>query len=114
MKKTCTLICALLILSLVLCACGGGGKNSLIGTWTGEKDGITMTITFNDDKTGSLAALGGLITANFTYTDDGGKLVMTPEEGKEDYMSFNDVTYTFDGDNLLLTGDDETITFTKN
>lgn len=114
MKKTCSIICALLILSLVLCACGGGGKNSLVGTWTGEKDGVTITITFNEDKTGSLAALGGLLTANFTYTDDGGKLVMTPEEGMEDVMTFNEVTYTFDGDNLLLTGEDGTITFTKN
>lgn len=114
MKKASILLCALLILSLVLCACGGGGKNSLVGTWTGEKDGVTMTMTFNEDKTGSLSALGGLLTANFTYTDDGSRLIMTPEESMEDVLSFNDVTYTFEGDNLLLTGNDGTITFTKN
>ena len=114
MKKASILLAIVLILSMLLCACGGGGKNSLVGTWTGEKDGVTMTITFNEDKTGSLAALGGLITASFTYTDNKGKLIMTPEEGMEDVLTFNDVTYTFDGDTMTLTTDEGVITFTKN
>lgn len=112
MKKASILICALLILSLVLCACGGG-KSSLVGTWAGEQDGISISITFNEDKTGSMAVMGGLITAGFTYTDDGGKIVMTPEEGMEDYMSFSEVTYSIDGDTMLFTGDGETITMTR-
>lgn len=112
MKKASILICALLILSLVLCACGGG-KSSLVGTWAGEKDGISISITFNEDKTGSMAVMGGLITAGFTYTDDGGKIVMTPEEGMEDYMSFSEVTYSIDGDTMSFTGDGDTITLTR-
>lgn len=114
MKKASILICALLILSLVLCACGGGGKASLAGTWTGEKDGVTISMTFNEDKTGSMAIMGGLITVGFTYTDDGGKLVLTPEEGKADYVTFNDVAYTVDGNTMTLTTNEGVITFTKN
>ncbi len=113
MKKASILICALLILSLVLCACGGNGKNSLIGTWTGTQEGVSISITFNEDKTGNMAVMGGLITAGFTYTDEGGKLILTPDEGMEDYMSFSEITYSIDGDTMLFTGDGETITMTR-
>ena len=112
MKKVSILICALLILSLVLCACGGG-KSSLIGTWTGTQDGVSISMTFNEDKTGSMAVMGGLITAGFTYTDDGSKLILTPDEGMEDYMSFSEITYSIDGDTMTVTGDGDTVTMTR-
>lgn len=113
MKKVGILLCVVLILSMLLCACGGGGKNALIGTWTGTQDGISISMTFNEDKTGSMAVMGGLITAGFTYTDDGSKLVLTPDEGMEDYMSFSEITYSIDGDTMTVTGDGDTITLTR-
>lgn len=111
MKKVSILLCVVLILSMLLCACGS--KSSIIGTWTGTQDGISISMTFNEDKTGSMAVMGGLITAGFTYTDDGSKLILTPDEGMEDYMSFSEITYSIDGDTMTVTGDGDTITMTR-
>ncbi len=114
MKKTSILLAVVLILSMLLCACGGGGgKNSLIGTWSGTQEGVLISMTFNEDKTGSMAVMGGLISAGFTYTDDGSKLVLTPDEGQEDYISFSEITYTIDGDTMTVTGDGDTLTLTR-
>ncbi|MBE6734218.1 MAG: hypothetical protein E7563_02590 [Ruminococcaceae bacterium] len=113
MKKLCILISAVLVMALLLCACGGSAKNSLVGTWTITKDGVTLTMTFNEDKTGSFVALGGVITAGFTYTAENGKLTLTPDEGMEDFIDFNVTAYSVDGDSLTLTTDDEPLVFTR-
>lgn len=96
---------------MLLCACGA--KNSLVGTWAGEVEGVSVSMTFNEDKTGSMSIMGGLMTVGFTYTDDNGKVVMTPEEDKEDYMSFTEFEYSVSGNTLTLTDDEGSIVLTK-
>lgn len=110
MKKVSILIAIVLICSVLLCACG---DNSIVGTWVGEDSGVTVSFSFNDDGTGNLSIAGGLITAGFTYADEGGNLVLTPDENMEEYLSFHDLSYTIDGDTMTLTDSDTTYTLTR-
>ena len=95
MKKfTAVLLVALMALSLI--ACGGKGGNSIVGTWEldsgigeeGEQTvqlmkalGMTMSITFNADGTGTMDSTFGEESQSepFNYTYENG--VLKIEEG---------------------------------
>ena len=97
MKKwIAVLLAALLALSLIVC----GKGNSIVGTWeldsgVGEEAqqavalmkafGMSMSITFKADGTGSLDyAYGGEVqTTSFSYTYEDGALKLTSEDGEE-------------------------------
>lgn len=115
MKKLCILISAVLVMSLLLCACGGSAKNSLVGTWTVTEEGITLTSNFNEDNTGSVSALGGVVAVNFTYEAKDGKLTITPDENMSEYLDLNlsVADYSVDGDKLTLTENGVSFTLTK-
>lgn len=61
--------------------------NSFIGTWECKQTGYT--ITFRDDKTGTIS--DGVITENFTYKVKYGTSATLYQSGKEDkYAHMND------------------------
>ena len=105
MKKTLCILLAVMILAVSLCACGG--SNSIVGSWSGSVEGISVTMSFEDDGTGVMSALGGLASEEFTYTVEGSKINVTTGDETDAY------DYTLDGDTLTLTADGETLTLTK-
>lgn len=110
MKKVSVLVAVVLVLSILLCACGGGG-NKLAGTWMGSKDGVAVTFTFNDDGTGVMTAM--IISVPFTYTAENGVLKITADDSMSDLADFNDTPYKVDGDTLILGGGEETFELTR-
>ena len=99
MKKfTAILLVVLMALSLV--ACGSKGGNSIVGTWELEDGvdeeskqtvalmkafGMTMTITFNADGTGSMESKMGDESEStpFNYTYENGVLKIEDSEAEE-------------------------------
>lgn len=106
MKKTLCIILAVMLLAVSLCACGG--SNSIVGSWSGTTEGIAVTMTFEDDGSGVMSALGGLASEEFTYTIEGDTIAV--KTGDDDAEVFD---YTIDGDTLTLTAEDEVLTLTK-
>ena len=110
MKKTLSIILAVLIIAVSLCACGAG-SNSIVGSWTGTNEGISITMSFEKDGTGVMSALGGLASEKFTYKTEGSTLTIT--EGDDDDVDTETFEYSIDGDTLTLKADGETLTLTK-
>ena len=112
MKKLVAL--ALVIVMVVaMVACGGGGKDPAVGTWklTGMfmdgQDysaylgllGMEMTLTLNEDGTGTMDAMGESI--NITWSD--GKIT---NEGES-------IPFSVDGDKLTMEEDGTQLVFTR-
>ena len=114
MKKLTILISTVLLMALLLCACGGA-KDSIVGTWSVTEEDTTLTITFKEDNTGTVSALGGVLSVNCTYEAKDGKLSITPDESSSDLFDFNLSVgdYTIDGDKLTLTENGVSFTLTK-
>ena len=74
--KFCTLLTAVLLMAVMLAACGGGGDNPFLGAW--DDDEIEQSFIFNDDGTGAQTSYFG--TIEFTYTWDGDTATITNEE----------------------------------
>ncbi len=71
MKKAITMVVSVLLIALMLVACGSAEKK-LIGAWTIEEDGITLTYNFEKDGKGNID-LGGM-KMDFEWKVDGKKL----------------------------------------
>ena len=74
--KLCSLLMALLVMTSLLAACGGGGDNPFLGAW--DDDESEQSFIFNEDGTGAQASYSGVI--EFTYTWDGDTATITSEE----------------------------------
>ena len=74
--KLCSLLMALLVMTSLLAACGGGGDNPFLGAW--DDDESEQSFIFNEDGTGVQASYSGAI--EFTYTWDGDTATITNEE----------------------------------
>ena len=74
--KLCSLLMALLVMTSLLAACGGGGDNPFLGAW--DDDESEQSFIFNEDGTGAQASYYGEI--EFTYTWDGDTATITSEE----------------------------------
>ena len=74
--KLCSLLMALLVMTSLLAACGGGGDNPFLGAW--DDDESEQSFIFNEDGTGAQASYSGAI--EFTYTWDGDTATITSEE----------------------------------
>ena len=74
--KLCSLLMALLVMTSLLAACGGGGDNPFLGAW--DDDESEQSFIFNEDGTGVQASYSGAI--EFTYTWDGDTATITSEE----------------------------------
>lgn len=74
--KLCSLLMALLVMTSLLAACGGGGDNPFLGAW--DDDESEQSLIFNEDGTGAQASYSGVI--EFTYTWEGDTVTITSEE----------------------------------
>jgi hypothetical protein len=107
MKRKLGLVALLMVMVVLLTACGNGLEGP---EWKMDGDSDDVTYTF---KSGTLtmknAGLGA--TVECKYKVDGKKVTITPPES----LGSDPVTYEFkvDGNKLTLTGDGDTITFTK-
>lgn len=103
----------LLVVAMVLglCACSAPEKE-IVGTWKNQTTVlgiVTETVyTFNEDGTG---AKTNVISVEFTYSFSDEKLCITTStlgiENTEEY------SYDFSGDELVLTGEKDTIRLEK-
>ena len=109
MKKTLAMLLVIATLTIMLVSCGG--SDSIIGTWKGEEEGVTMTIVFNDDGTGSVTTLGQ--TVEITYTAEDGKLNATMEVLGTKTPLFKDAEYSVSGSELTITVEGEAAVFEK-
>ncbi len=126
MKKVISLLLAVLLITSLLCACGGGSntdpateggntekvkmtdekiKDEIVGAWTTEIDGQTQGYIFKEDGTGLATILP------MTYTVENGQITMTIE-------AFGDVEtltmdYDVDGDTLTFEKDGEKISLER-
>lgn len=74
--KLCSLLMALLVMTSLLAACGGGGDNPFLGAW--DDDESEQSFIFNEDGTGAQTSYYGAI--EFTYTWEGDTVTITSEE----------------------------------
>ena len=74
--KLCSLLMALLAMTFLLTACGGGGDNPFLGAW--DDDESEESLIFLEDGTGAQTSYYGEI--EFTYTWDGDTATITNEE----------------------------------
>ena len=74
--KLCSLLMALLVMTSLLAACGGGGDNPFLGAW--DDDESEQSLIFLEDGTGAQTSYYGAI--EFTYTWEGDTVTITSEE----------------------------------
>ncbi|MBQ7385345.1 MAG: hypothetical protein IJW04_02430 [Ruminococcus sp.] len=109
MKKATAVISVILMLCCILTACSSEGK--LIGKWTFSEDDIEMSFIFNEDGTGEVFALGGLLTIKFTYEVN--KNTITFHEESQEILGSHPYTFTIKGDDLSLTAGGDVMVLTK-
>ena len=108
MKKALALLLVFASLAIVMVSCGG---DSIIGSWTFTEDGVTTTITFEEDGKGKIEAAG--ISMDMTWSEKDGKLTASMSFMGETEDLFKDAEYTIDGDKLTVKSEGETVTLTK-
>ena len=82
-------------------------NSKLVGDWEGEQNSIAVIYTFNANGTGVMK--GGATTVTYTYTDDGATVTLTI--GDQEPAS---ASYTIEGDKLTIQPEDgEEIVLTK-
>ena len=74
--KLCSLLMALLTMTFLLTACGGGDENPFLGDW--DDDAGEQSLIFLEDGTGAQTSYYG--TIEFTYTWEGDTVTITSEE----------------------------------
>ena len=74
--KLCSLLMALLVMTSLLAACGGGDENPFLGDW--DDDAGEQSLIFLEDGTGAQTSYYGTIA--FTYTWEGDTVTITSEE----------------------------------
>lgn len=74
--KLCSLLMALLVMTSLLAACGGGDENPFLGDW--DDDAGEQSLIFLEDGTGAQTSYYGAI--EFTYTWEGDTVTITSEE----------------------------------
>lgn len=109
MKKVTSVIAVILMLCCVLSACGSGDK--LAGKWTISEDDIEMSFIFNEDGTGQVYALGGLLTINYTYEVKDNTIIF--HEQSEEILGTKPYTFEIKGNQLSLTAGGDVMVLTK-
>ncbi len=108
MKKTLALIAAILVICSLFAACDSA-NSGIVGTWTLTEDGATIEYTFNEDGTGDISAMAGMLKVEFAYSIKSGKLTFhelgNEVMGTEPYgcsISGDKLTLTLKGDSMVL------------
>ena len=114
MKKTISILLAVLVVAISLCGCEALNEKRIVGTWTAETSVfgvVTETeYTFNEDGTGTMSTVLGIgIAINYTIDDD---KIMINTDTPTLQMSTN-YTYEFVDDTLVLTDSDGAQTILK-
>lgn len=109
MKKVTSVIAAILMLCCILTACSNESK--LIGKWTISEDDIEMSFIFNEDGTGEVYALEGLLVIKYTYEVN--ENTITFHEESQEVLGTNPYTFTIKGDQLSLTAGGDVMVLTK-
>ena len=113
MKKVISCVLILVCLLTVFSSCAKPEKK-IVGTWTGEQNILGVVakyaFTFNEDGTGTMTAALDIGVA-MTYTIEDDKLnITTSVLGISNTKTY---TFTFEGDQLILTEDENRIVLTK-
>ncbi len=118
MKRTLAMIMLFALVLTAFTACGSEGpksnrknNNTIIGTWEGSMDGITMTYSFKADGTGNAEAAGA--TIEYTWTVKDGKLNAVGEFMGETTEVFQDADYKLENGKLIITQQGTTVEFTR-
>ena len=109
MKKATAVIAVILVLCCMLSACNKA--ESLTGTWSYNEEGYSISLIFNEDGTGKIYALGGLLTVEYTYKVDGNTIIF--HELEQEVLGSTPYTFSIDGDKMSLTGGGDVMVFTK-
>ena len=101
----------LCVMVFALCSCAISEK-LIVGTWKSQTTVLGVVTetkyTFNEDGTGTKS---NVLDINFTYSFEEGKLLITTSTlGIENTEKFS---YSFKGNKLVLSGDQETINLEK-
>ena len=72
MKKTIALVAVILIICSLFTACNNDA--SIYGTWVLTENDAKIEYTFNEDGTGTISAVAGMLKVNFAYKISGGNL----------------------------------------
>lgn len=96
MKKIVAGVLALLVLTTMLCACGGSG--SIVGKWVFGGN----TYQFNEDNSVSIS-INGTLNFDGTYEVSGNKITLNVSGMLGDKTE--ELTYSLKGDTLKLEGD---------
>ena len=107
MKRSLSLLLAVLLVAALFAGCGKSGNKAVLGKWVWEYEGLgeMMSFTFNADGTGALESFGE--SEAFTYKVSGSKLLMT-KDGETDSVDFR-----IDGNTLILDLDGEELELVK-
>ena len=109
MKKAISVIAVILMFCCVLSACSSESK--LLGKWTFTEDDISMSFIFNEDGTGEVYALGGLLTIKYTYEVNNNTIIF--HEESEAILGTNPYTFSIDGNQLSLSAGGDVMVLTK-
>lgn len=102
-KRIFSLILSLLMVLILFTACDK--KDSLVGAWKNDNNGMKLVYVFDSDGTGLVASEAEAL--KFTWSTEGNTLKMTVGE------STIDNTFEIDKDTLTITNAQETLTYTK-
>lgn len=132
-KKISVILAIVMLLTCVFAACGDkadSNNSAIVGTWTGEDEGIEVIYCFNADGTGYSEVWG--MKVDLTYEIKGDEIVMVVDGTSmiedmfgmtidellaEDYISESDLdglittesfSYSLDGDVLTIDGTEYT------
>lgn len=72
MKKTIALVAVILIICSLFTACNN--NTSIYGTWVLTENDAKIEYTFNEDGTGSISTMAGMLKVDFAYKITDGKL----------------------------------------
>lgn len=111
-KVSYRLLVAFVALMVVLTACGGAKslKDQIVGKWSAEQDGTTMTFDFQKDGKVGVEVAGISLEATYTWTDDNSIEIVMEAFGSSETIA-GDVE--INGDVLKITVDGEAQEFTK-
>lgn len=108
MKKAISIVAVILALCCMLTACSK--KNDLVGKWTVTEDGMSISFTFNENGTGEIYALNGLMVIEYTYEVKDNTIIFHEET---EVLGTNPYTYSIKGDELSITGGGDVMVLTK-
>lgn len=109
MKKAISVIAVILMLCTMLTACSKG--NDLVGKWTVTEDDIQMSFIFNEDGSGEINALGGLLTIKYAYEVKDDTIIFHEED--QEVLGTTPYTFSIKGDKLSLTAGGDVMVLTK-